>query len=123
MAASYPLLDHLLRRAGFGSSQTDLIAFVALAYGRAVDRLISYRSIPDTVDSRIGTSGFLSTTSVGPFSPNTVINDARQRWLFRMLHSERPLQEKMTLFWHNYFATGFSKIAAAVRPNHATRLM
>jgi len=31
--------------------------------------------------------------------------------MFRMIHSRRPLQEKMTLFWHNHFATGFSKLA------------
>src|SRR5581483_1264430 len=65
----------------------------------------------------------IGTTSRGAFSPNTVIDDARQRWLFRMIHSERPLQEKMTLFWHNYFATGYSKIAGKVTAPHATRLM
>jgi uncharacterized protein (DUF1800 family) len=123
MATSYPLLDHLLRRAGFGASPSDLATFAPLSYVRSVDRLVDYTSIPDAVDSRIGASGYLGTTSAGPFSPNTVISDARQRWLFRMLHSERPLQEKMTLFWHNYFATGYSKIAGAVRPNNATRLM
>ena len=31
--------------------------------------------------------------------------------MFRMIHTRRPLQEKMTLFWHNHFATGFSKLA------------
>src|SRR6185503_8705880 len=102
---------------------TDLATFAPLAYVRAVDRLILYQLIPDTVDSRISTPGYLGTTSAGPFLPNTVINDARQRWLFRMLHSERPLQEKMTLFWHNYFATGFTKISGAVGPARATRLM
>src|SRR5258708_6744757 len=116
MATSYPLLDHLLRRAGFGASPSELATFGPLPYVRAVDRLIDYQAILDTVDSHIGTPGYLGTTSTGPFSPNTVINDARQRWLFRMLHSDRPLQEKMTLFWHNYFATGFTKISGAVRP-------
>ena len=58
-----------------------------------------------------------------PFSPNTVINDARQRWLFRMLHSNRPLQEKMTLFWHNYFATGYTKLAGAIQAANATRAL
>jgi uncharacterized protein (DUF1800 family) len=52
-----------------------------------------------------------------------VPDDARQRWLFRMVHADRPLQEKMTLFWHNYFATGFSKLSANVRSQNATRLM
>ena len=29
-----------------------------------------------------------------------------------MIHSRRPLQEKMALFWHNHFATAYSKLAA-----------
>jgi uncharacterized protein (DUF1800 family) len=32
--------------------------------------------------------------------------------MFRMIHSRRPLQEKMALFWHNHFATAFSKLTA-----------
>ena len=83
-----------------------------LSYSQAVDRLVNYDAIPDTVDANIGKAGYVGTTSRGAFSPNTVADDARQRWLFRMVHSDRPLQEKMTLFWHNYFATGFSKVAA-----------
>jgi uncharacterized protein (DUF1800 family) len=45
-----------------------------------------------------------------PLAPNTNIEDARLRWLFRMLHSPRPLQERMTLFWHGFFATGYTKV-------------
>ena len=29
-----------------------------------------------------------------------------------MIHSRRPLQEKMALFWHNHFATAYSKLVA-----------
>ena len=94
------VIEHLLRRAGFGVSSDDAV-FGGLSYASAVDRLLNYDSIPDDVDTKIGQPGFVGTTSNGPFSPNTVITDARQRWLFRMLHTERPLQEKMTLFWHN----------------------
>jgi len=32
--------------------------------------------------------------------------------MFRMIHSRRPLQEKMALFWHNHFATAYSKLVA-----------
>jgi len=116
-------LQHLLRRAGFGASTDDLTAFGNLSYAQAVDRLVDYELLPDDVDSHIGAAGYVGTTSNGPFSPNTVITDARQRWLFRMLHSQRPLQEKMALFWHNYFATGFSKIASVVQPANAVRLL
>ena len=121
--ADTALIEHLLRRAGFGASSSELATFSALSYSQAVDRLISYESIPDTVDSNIGKSGYVGTTSRGQFSPNTVSDDARQRWLFRMLHSQRPLQEKMTLFWHNYFATGFSKVAGKLHGENATRAM
>jgi len=115
-------IAHLLRRAGFGASSDDLAVFGSLSYNDAVDRLLNYDSIPDDVDSKIGQAGYLGTTSNGPFSPNTVINDARQRWLFRMAHTNRPLQEKMTLFWHNYFATGYTKVASAGQMD-GTRLM
>jgi uncharacterized protein (DUF1800 family) len=123
MADGDRLFRHLLRRAGFGASSAELAAYSSLSYSQAVDRLVSYDQIPDTVDSNIGKPGFVGTTSRGAFSPNTVADDARQRWLFRMVHSERPLQEKMTLFWHNYFATGFSKVAGKVKGENATRLM
>jgi uncharacterized protein (DUF1800 family) len=116
-------IEHLLRRAGFGASADDLAIFGNMSYGAAVDRLISYDEIPDDVDSKIGQPGYVGMTSNGAFSPNTAINDARQRWLFRMLHSNRPLQEKMTLFWHNYFATGYTKLAGAIQAANATRAL
>ncbi len=31
-------------------------------------------------------------------------------WLYRMLHSPDPLRERMTLFWHNHFATSNAKV-------------
>jgi len=123
MADGDRLLEHLLRRAGFGASSAELATYSRLSYSQAVDRLVNYDQIPDTVDSNIGKSGFVGTTSRGAFSPNTVPDDARQRWLFRMVHSDRPLQEKMTLFWHNYFATGISKVGAVAKGGNATRLM
>jgi uncharacterized protein (DUF1800 family) len=123
MADGDRLLEHLLLRAGFGANSAELATYSRLSYSAAVDRLINYEQIPDTVDSNIGKSGFVGTTSRGAFSPNTVPDDARQRWLFRMVHSDRPLQEKMTLFWHNYFATGLSKVTGAVKNPNGTRLM
>src|ERR1051326_1076952 len=115
-------IAHLLRRAGFGASSDDLAIFNNLSYNQAVDRLLNYEGVADDVDAKIGQPGFMGTTSNGPFSPNTVIADARQRWLFRMVHSNRPLEEKMTLFWHNYFATGYTKVAGAGSQD-GTRLM
>ncbi len=109
-------VDHLFRRAGFGASEEEVARYARLGFSSfpaAVARLINYSDVPDDVDSHIQTVGYVGVTSRGDggrFSPATNILDARQRWLFRMVHSERPLQEKMALFWHNHFATAYSKV-------------
>jgi uncharacterized protein (DUF1800 family) len=120
---SEPRIEHVLRRAGFGASPAELAVYAGLGLRHALDRLLNYEDIPDTVDQLIGQPGYVGVTSRGPFSPNTVINDARQRWLFRMVHTRRPLQEKMALFWHNHFATAYSKIAGVVGATDATRML
>jgi uncharacterized protein (DUF1800 family) len=126
MASAYDLqIEHLLRRAGFGARPDELDTYRALSLNAALDRLLEYQRIPDDVDTKIGQAAYvLNTPTSGAFAPNTVITDARQRWLFRMVHSDRPLQEKMTLFWHNHFATGYTKIAGQIGNNvNATRYM
>ncbi|MEZ5291218.1 MAG: DUF1800 domain-containing protein [Vicinamibacterales bacterium] len=117
------MLDHVLRRMGFGASEGDLARYGRLPLVGVVGALLSYDRVPGDVDGRIGDAAYLGTASRGPLQPDTVINDARQRWLFRMVHSERPLQEKLALFWHNHFATAYSKIAGTIGGEHATKLM
>src|SRR5262245_28559532 len=116
-------LLHLLRRAGFGATATELDYYAKLGLAGAIDELIDYTRIPDNVDENIGKPGYVLTTSGAAFSPSTVINDARQRWLFRMVHSRRPLQEKMALFWHNHFATAYSKLAGNLQAPDPTRML
>jgi uncharacterized protein (DUF1800 family) len=117
------MLSHVLRRLGFGASAADLASHAGLSPGALVDRLLDYERVPDDVDGRIGQGGHLGVANRETFSPNTSINDARQRWVFRMVHSRRPLQEKMALFWHNHFATGYTKVAGIVTAAHATKMM
>jgi uncharacterized protein (DUF1800 family) len=31
-------------------------------------------------------------------------------WMFHLVNTKRPLEEKMALFWHHVFATGNSKV-------------
>ena len=116
-------IAHLLRRAGFGYFPAEGEYFDKMSLSAAIDMLVDFHLMKDPVDSYIGTSGYLGTTSRGPFQPNTRVSDARQRWLFRMVHSPRPLQEKMTLFWHNHFATGYSKVAGQIGPGGASRAL
>jgi uncharacterized protein (DUF1800 family) len=118
-----PKIEHLLRRTGFGARQDELDVYRAESFNGAITRLLEYERIADAVDDRIGTPGYVGITTRGPFAPASVITDARQRWLFRLVHTDRPLQEKMALFWHNHFATGYTKIAGIVGAAEATRYM
>jgi uncharacterized protein (DUF1800 family) len=34
-------------------------------------------------------------------------------WLYRMIFTPHPLRERMTLFWHNHFATSIAKVQSA----------
>ena len=116
-------LEHLLRRAGFGAGVDDLAPFEEMSLPAAVDYLVDYERVADDVDANIGQSGYVGVTARGQFSPNSNIEDSRQRWLFRMVHSQRPLQEKMALFWHNHFATAYSKIAGVYGAVQGARMM
>ncbi|MGH9309483.1 MAG: DUF1800 family protein, partial [Vicinamibacterales bacterium] len=118
-------IEHLLRRAGFGATDEEVQRYADMPYVSAVERLLSYERVEDDVDAHIGQTGYVGLTAraSGGFQPRTNIDDARQRWLFRMVHSRRPLQEKMALFWHNHFATAYSKIAGTVNGAQATRMM
>ena len=91
-----------------------------VSYRQAVDYLLAYPRETD-VDGFIGTPGYLGTS--GGLLPNTNINHARQRWLFRMVHSPAPLLERMTLVWHHHFATAYSKVAGVYGTTDGARLM
>ena len=120
-------LQHLLRRAGFGASEAEVERYARLgllSFSAAVAHLLAYEQLPDDVDDSIGAVGFVGITAAqGRLSPTSNINDARQRWLFRMVHSRRPLQEKMALFWHNHFATAYAKIAGEAGTGEAARML
>ena len=118
-----PTMEHLLRRAGFGASQEEIDQYLAMGYQRTVARLINYESVPDDVDSFIGRPGYVGITSNGPLVPAQNIAHARSRWIFRMVHSQRPLQEKMALFWHNHFATAVSKVTGTLGSPEGIRYM
>src|SRR6476661_4851283 len=91
-------IDHILRRTGFGATQEEVDTYASLAFAGptlALARILNYADIPDDVDDNIGKPGYVGITARGAFQPTQNIIDARQRWLFRLVHSRRPLQEKM----------------------------
>src|SRR5688572_29044291 len=135
MARPNPAIEHLFRRAGFGLSAAERIRFDETAAGgggrsggdlsfrNVVDSLLVFDPAAADVDAAIGTPGYVGITTGTRFSPNTDINQARQRWLFRMVHSPAPLQERMALIWHHHFATAYSKISGTYNAATGTRLM
>jgi uncharacterized protein (DUF1800 family) len=95
---------HVLRRAGFGGTPADIAAFAQLDAQRAVDALL-HPSVPE--------ASFPDYPPELATLPNTMYGQRKTAvqlwWLDRMLRSRRQLVEKMTLFWHNHFATAVSK--------------
>ena len=123
MSQLNPEIDHLLRRAGFGVSPVEVDTFRDMSTTAAVSYLVDYEGRPDDVDARIGRADHAQVTSKDLFAPDIDIEDARQRWLFRMVHTRRPLQEKMALFWHNHFATAYSKLTNDSGPLQGAKML
>jgi len=96
-----PQISHLLRRAGFGAAPDELAAYSSLSYSGAVERLLNYQQISDdAMENR------LKALNLDLNQPQ----DQQRWWLLRMAWTQRPLLEKMTLFWHGHFATSFRKV-------------
>jgi uncharacterized protein (DUF1800 family) len=123
MPSLSPFVEHLLRRAGFGASEDDRERFAKYTYPIAVSVLTNYKPEEADVDRFIGDPTYVRVSPGRAFSPNFNVVDARLRWLFRMVHSPAPLQEKMALLWHHHFATAHSKISGLIGATDATRLM
>ena len=100
------LTAHLMRRAGFGAPRAEVEALAEQSYEDLVEMLLDPQGQPDADLEMLyryhpGAERSLSL-------PTGQIN-----WLWRMVTTERPLQEKMALFWHHVFATGDSKVENA----------
>ena len=97
------LMAHLMRRAGFGASRQELESMVATGYEAAVEDLVTPERHPPIDEDMMYRylPGF-----EGALAPP--LNQAD--WVYRLVNTQRPLEEKMALFWHQLFATGNSKI-------------
>lgn len=97
------LLAHLMRRAGFGATQEELDDLARKDYAAVVEDLLHPERFPEVDDDVV----------CRYYSPATVMEDSpnvwQARWIYRMINTRRPLQEKMALFWHGVFATGWHK--------------
>jgi uncharacterized protein (DUF1800 family) len=104
--ASNAQIGHLLRRAGFGASAPELATYAAYGFEGAVDHLLNYQQVSDdALENR------LKALNLDLNNPQ----DQQRWWLLRMAWTQRPLLEKMTLFWHGVLTSSFRKVGGQAR--------
>jgi uncharacterized protein (DUF1800 family) len=137
-AFDYRAAQHLLNRAGFGGSPEQVRALANLGLDEAVDYLFddAENAAPpvqsDTFDRNImrpltdqeqrtiararragdeaTVDEFRRRRQEAQRADRRQMRELQEWWLTRMIETPRPLQEKMTLFWHGHFATSYRAI-------------
>lgn len=109
------LMSHLMRRAAFGAGRDELDAYAAKGYEATVDGLLhpgEEQRISDFLVRRFHPeiSGMMGALAQG------------ENWLYRMATTSSPLQEKMGLFWHGIFPTGYAKVTHGKALSDQTRM-
>lgn len=98
---------HLHRRAGFAATWDELQRDLRDGQQVAIERLLTGRAyatgVPETFED---TSRLLADAAVASGS----IHRLKAWWIYRMLFSPDPLGERLTLLWHNHFATSNRKV-------------
>ena len=100
-------VKHLHRRAAFGATWSELQRDLQSGPEAAIERLL--RGKPRSDGQR---EDFESIASVigDAAAHSDDENRLKAWWLFRMLFTPDPLREKLTLSWHNHFATSNLKV-------------
>jgi hypothetical protein len=91
---------HLFRRAAFGATPAEIDAAVADGLPKTLAKLTA--GAPDAAEM------LELVNETGKYIDNPA--DLRAWWLYAIFEGGHPLREKMTLFWHNHFATSYAKI-------------
>lgn len=116
---------HLLRRAGFGGTPEQVEYLARLGRENAIEYLLNYEKIPDTLRPPA-----LFPPPDPP--PRGASREEQQRyrmqqrrrdqlqfqrivqwWIDAMVSTPRPLQEKMVLFWHGHFTSGYREVRSS----------
>ncbi len=114
----------LLRRAGFGATGPEIDAVARQDLAQYLDAVLALDPDRDP--------GALSTPRPAPVPPTAPADDASARaleaftgtladqmhdltawWVRRMVTVREPIHEKLTLLWHNHFATSALKVPVA----------
>lgn len=114
---------HLLNRTSFAAQIGDIERFAQLTRAQGVDQLLAETRRQAAYPAPVWAARYER-----PFRPEMTpeernkINrreqverglELRTWWVAEMLSTPTPFTEKMTLFWHNHFATGQQKVRVA----------
>jgi len=97
------LMAHLFRRAGFGARREQLEEALDKGYEATVEHLLHPEAQPE-LDHDLIYRYWVD------MKEHRQIVPSQSYWVYRMINTKRPLEEKMALFWHHLFATGFAKL-------------
>jgi uncharacterized protein (DUF1800 family) len=94
-------IEHLLRRTEFVARPARVAELLPLTLAAAVDNVLAVPSDPGSVTLSQPTNWERG-------------EEYTHFWLNRMAHdSPRPVQERMSLFWHGHFCSDLSKVGSA----------
>ncbi len=125
---------HLLNRTGFGASPSELLNLIGKTRAQAVDSVVDGLS-RETINPLPkwtrqfapyhATRNELSKVQRREFNEarEREIRELRQWWIREMIETNSPQTEKLVLFWHNHFSTGYSSIndqAISIARQHST---
>ncbi|MFZ4507643.1 MAG: DUF1800 domain-containing protein [Fimbriimonas sp.] len=98
-------IRHLFRRYGLGASPAEIELGMKLGIEGSLKHLIEYEQVDEQFPVHPFEFCWRDKSEADPGAYNF-----RQWWVFRLLATKRPLQEKMTVFWHNHFAVSEGKV-------------
>ena len=93
-----------MRRAGFGATRDEVERYCEIGYEQTVEMLIDSDSQPPVDEYTLYRYHPITEVPGGAAAPG------QANWLYWMVTTQRPLEEKMALFWHHVFATGNAKV-------------
>jgi hypothetical protein len=107
---------HLYRRAGFGASLTELRQAESKGLKPTLELLLNGQPQAASLTNFLHVEGAKIARRANSF-------ELRAWWLYCMLNSGHPLREKLTLFWHNHFATSIFKVQRTVLMFNQNKLL
>ena len=109
---------HMHRRAGFAATWNEIQRDLKDGPKASVDRLLAGTAAMGSPPEFASTSTVLADAAVA----SDDIARLKAWWCYRMLFGSDPLGERLTLMWHNHFATSNAKLhnVAAMRRQNDT---